>query len=182
MKRIIPLLAVLLLSFFLAACGTQDDSSNAANDNGNAGSDQDQNQTDNDNNDNGNSNEMNDSADNDQDYMRDKMKDLDYTDFELEVSYGKNKEYEAEIEQDSGTGDVESEIEDSIKDNIDTKGKEAFDKIYPQLKNVTIDRDTKKQDAIDQALKAFDLPSDYTKFEIELTFEDNTKVGFEDKK
>lgn len=189
MKRFIQLFAVLLLSLFLAACGGQNDDSNATDNNDDtAASDQDQVQDqgqdsaqDDDNADMDDDSQNNDQTSSDSD-MADKMKELDYTDFELEVSYGKNKEYEAEIEQDQNTGEIESEIEDSVIDNIDSKGKEAFDKIYPNLKKLTIDRDTTKEEAIGQALKAFDLSSDYTEFEIELTFKDNTKIEFEDKK
>lgn len=178
MKRTVQLFVVLLLSFFLAACGDQDDNSNAADDNDNADTeDQAQDERDNDND---NEDEMeNADSDSDQD-MIDKMDELDYAEIEVEIDYGKDDEYEAEIEQDKDKGEIEAELEDEVKDNIDIKGKEAFDKIYPNVKKLTIDQDTSKEDAIDQTLEAFDLDSDYEEFEIEITFHDDTELEFEE--
>ncbi|QFF98052.1 hypothetical protein PB01_04035 [Psychrobacillus glaciei] len=111
--------------------------------------------------------------------MKQNMDELDYAEFELEVDYGKNKEYELEIEQDNGI--VEAKLEDELN-NVNLKGQEAFDEIYPRLKKLTISKDTSKEDAIQQALDVFDLEKDYVKFDMEITFQDNTKASFEDGK
>jgi len=190
MKRLFLLMATLLLTVFLAACGTQnnDEGNNADqadegtmnnedqnNDNNKNDQNDDENMDDEDNT-TDNNNETDAASDDD---MKQKMDELDYTDFQLEVDYGKNKEYEAEIEQDNDR--IEADLEDEIN-GVDVNGEEAFNKIYPKVKKLTIDANTNKDDAIMEVLKAFDLDPDYNKFELELTFKDGKKVEFEDKK
>ncbi|WP_432353509.1 YusW family protein [Sporosarcina sp. A2] len=118
-------------------------------------------------------------SDSDQKYMKEKMDKLAYDEVELEVDYGKDKEYEIEIEQDNGK--VEATVEDELS-NTDLKGREAFDEIYPKLEKMDITETTTKEQAIQQALDAFDLKDDYTKFDIEITMPDGQKVEFSDKK
>ena|SRR5690625_3844856 len=192
MKRPFLLMATLLLIVFLAACGTQnnDEANNADQadegtmnneDQNNDNNTDDQNDDENmDNEDNTTDNNKTDAASNDD--MKQKMDELDYTDFELEVDYGDNKEYEAKIEiDDDDNNRVEADLEDDIN-GVDINGQEAFNKIHPKVKKLTIDANTSKKDAIMEALKAFDLDPDYNKFELELTFKDGKKVEFEDKK
>ncbi|REB08008.1 hypothetical protein DVB69_08525 [Sporosarcina sp. BI001-red] len=118
-------------------------------------------------------------SDSDQNYMKEKMDKLTYDEFELEVDYGKDKEYEIEIEQDNGK--VESTVEDELS-NTNLKGREAFDEIYPKLEKLDITETTSKEQAIQQALDAFNLKDDYVKFDIEITMPDGQKIQFEDKK
>lgn len=118
-------------------------------------------------------------SDGDQDYMKEKMDKLTYDEFELEVDYGKDKEYEIEIEQDNGK--VEATVEDELS-NTNLKGRAAFDDIYPKLEKLDITETTTKEQAIQQALDAFELKDDYVKFDIELTMHDGQKIQFEDKK
>ena len=183
-------MATLLLTVFLAACGTQNNDDDTNADQADEGTMQDENQDNrnnkNDQNDDENMDDEDNSTDNNNetdaasnDDMKQKMDELDYTDFQLEVDYGKNKEYEAEIEQDNDR--IEADLEDEIN-GVDVNGEEAFNKIYPKVKKLTIDANTNKDDAIMEVLKAFDLDPDYDKFELELTFKDGKKVEFEDKK
>lgn len=118
-------------------------------------------------------------SDSDQAYMKEQMDKLTYDEFELEVDYGKNQEYEIEIEQDNGK--VESTVEDELS-NSNLHGREAFDEIYPRLEKLDITETTSKEQAIQQALEAFDLKDDYVKFDIEITMPDGQKIQFEDKK
>ena len=111
--------------------------------------------------------------------MKQQMGKLDFREFELEVSYGKNKEYEAEIDLDNGV--YTSELEDELN-GVHLKGKVAFDTIYPIVEMLTIDKTTNKTEVIKQILAAFELNDDYDKFEVEITFNDNSKIEFEDKK
>ncbi|MBD8007190.1 YusW family protein [Bacillus norwichensis] len=81
------------------------------------------------------------------------------SEIEVEVSYGKDQEYEAEIEQ-GKNHPIEAEVEDELN-NIYTKGKEAFDDIYPKAKKLNLTSDSSDKEVIDQVLKAaFDLKSD----------------------
>lgn len=103
---------------------------------------------------------------------------LNFTDFELDVDYAKNIEYEADYELDNG--DIEAEIEDDFND-LKLKGDEAFDKLEPMLQKLNITQETTKEEVIQDTLNVFDLPSDYTKFELEITFDDGTEIEFEDR-
>src|SRR5690625_4310468 len=98
MKRILLLIAMLVLSVTLAACGTQNNNDDTNADQADEGTTNNEDQN-NDNNADGQNNtgDMNDDNEADAtsaDDMKQKMEELDYTDFELEVDYGKNKEYE----------------------------------------------------------------------------------------
>lgn len=195
-KHLIQLFSVLLLALFLTACGGGDDADNDNADNNTQGNDdQEEMADDNDTGDDNTNNMDGDTADksdntndtngknqagSDQD-MIDKMDNLAYAEFEMEVDYGKNNDYTAEIEQDKNQNMIESEVEDEVKENIDIMGQKAFDKVYPNIKNLTIDRNTSKKDAINETLQAFDLESDYKEFEMGITFQDGTKIEFEDK-
>lgn len=114
-----------------------------------------------------------------QDDMRKMMEELDLVEIEVEISYGKDKEYEAEIEH-HDNGDIESEVEDEINDEDIDDDLKAFNNIYPKVKKLNVSKDMDKQDVIDQFLEAFELDSDYEKFEVEFTFDDGTKLSYED--
>ena len=115
-----------------------------------------------------------------QDDMQKKMGDLEYVDFELGVDYADHQEYEAELEKNSDDS-IDAEIEDSLN-NVKKKGSEAFNELYPMVKQLTITQQTNKQDAIQEVMKVFNLPKDYTEFEVEIRFKDGTKIEFEDKR
>ncbi|WP_339252433.1 YusW family protein [Sporosarcina sp. FSL W8-0480] len=122
-------------------------------------------------------NQNNDSSNQD---MLQSMDELDYAEFELEVEYAGDTEYEVEIETKS-VGNVKAEIEDSLN-HVEKNGTEAFDELYPLVQKLTITQQTNKDEAISEVLKTFNLPEDYTKFDLEITFNDGTKIEFEDKK
>jgi YusW-like protein len=106
------------------------------------------------------------------------MAKLDFSEIDLEVSYGEKKEYEAEINHDH-SGFIGGEIDDDIN-NEHLRGRVAFDSIYPKVKKLTISEDTNKKDAINQILKAFDLPADYNRFELKIIFNNGTKLEYVD--
>ncbi|MGY0694366.1 YusW family protein [Virgibacillus sp. FSP13] len=168
MKRFIHIILALSLFILLTACGSQQNDSNAPNDDSANSDAQDQNN-------NANNNDENKTD------MAEMMGELDYADFELEASYSNDKEYEVEIEREYNTEFADAKIEDSVND-VYKKGEEAFHDLYPKVKKLSITQDTKKAEIIDQILKAFDLPNDYTKFEVEITFKDKTKLEYEDRK
>ena len=189
MKRLLLLLGMSIFAFGLVACGTSDDDTSKKDDsNDNATEETDNNASDD------TTNEADDNTDNesgqeddtdkeddqssDQSSMESKMKELDYKEFDLEVEYANHKEYEAEIEQDHGK--IESSLEDELN-NVDVEGQEAFDKIYPNVKELDIEKDTEKSEVISQILKAFDLKDNYKEFEVEITFNDGSKLEVEDK-
>ena len=112
--------------------------------------------------------------------MQQKMGDLAYSGFELAVDYTNNLEYEVELEKSSNDA-VKAEIEDDLN-NVKKTETEAFDELYPLVKGLTITQETSKADAIQEVLNTFNLPDDYHKFELEIKFNDGTKLEFEDEK
>lgn len=111
--------------------------------------------------------------------MLQNMDELDYVEFELEVEYAGDTEYEAELETKS-VGTVIAKIEDELN-HVRKDGTEAFDELYPLVQELTITQQTNKDEAIAEVLKTFNLPTDYTKFDLEITFNDGTKIEFEDR-
>ncbi len=180
MKRMLLLLGMLMLTLALVACGQNNDDDNANQDNGavtNPEPDKDDNttgQTDNENTNNGTTTDA--TA---QDDMKQKMDDLEYTKFGIDVDYNNNKDYDAEIELDNNL--IEAELEDDLN-GVNIEGEEAFNKIYPNVKKLKIDQSTPKEDVIAEVMKAFDLPADYIKLEVEVKFKDGTKMEYEDRK
>lgn len=179
MKHIFLITVSTLLIGVLAACGN----SNQDQFNTNADNTGEQN-TDNQNVDDTNNTNPNNTdeqqLETDQDYMKSKMDSLDFSEIEIEISYGKDKEYEAEIEQDKNQP-IKAKVEDEINTEY-AKGKKAFDNIYSKIENLSLTKNSDDQEAIDQILKAFDLPKDYKKFELEITFNDGSKLDVEDRK
>ena len=112
--------------------------------------------------------------------IQNKMEEIDYIDFELDVQYQNNQEYEVELEQKSDQS-TKAKIEDELN-NIKKVGEDAFNDLYPLVKQLTITQQTSKEEAIKEILTVFDLPEDYVKFDLEIKFKDGTKVEFEDKK
>src|SRR5690625_7046817 len=78
------------------------------------------------------------------------MGELDYKEIEIEVDYGDNSEYEIEIEQ-NDNDTIDAQIEDDINDEY-LKGTDAFNTLYPMVKELSINQDTSKEDAIEDVL------------------------------
>ncbi|HLR63763.1 MAG TPA: YusW family protein [Lentibacillus sp.] len=181
MRRIILSVAIFILALTLAACGGE-------NNNGDTSADQGSDVTNNEGQDNNDVDDQDDNNTNDtatdnnktSGDMQTKMDELDYVDFELSVEYNGDKEFEASLEKKQSSG-VEADLEDELN-GVDIHGQEAFTKIYPNVKKLTIDQQTGKSDAIKQALDAFSLESNYKELELEIKFKDGTKIEFEDKK
>lgn len=108
------------------------------------------------------------------------MEQLSFKEIEVEVSYGDDKEYEAEIEQDNNEP-IKAKVEDELND-VYLKDQEAFDDLYPKVKNLDLTKDSSDQATIDQVLDIFDLQADYEKFEVEIKFNDGSKLEVEDRK
>lgn len=184
MKKIFWFLSITLLSFVLVACGGntdgEDQSDNGSTNESTTTEDNtdDTQQEETDQADDQTTDDDQDSAGEADDMMQ-KMDELDYKDFELAVDYGQDKEFEADIEQKNNG--VEADLEDDINgENLNAEA--AFDKIYPNVEKLNIDKDTDKEDAIAQVLEAFELDDNYEEFELEIKFKDGNKIEFEDRK
>lgn len=179
MKRLMLFFSLLMLSMVLAACGGDNNNDTPSGDRPDDDTTTEENQEAETDDQKGDQSQGDQEENVDSDDMKQKMDELDYTDFELEVDYGKDQEYEAEIEQENEG--IKADLEDEINGE-DLNGQEAFDKIYPLVEQLTIDKETPKEDAIAEILDVFDLEDDYEKFEVEITFSDGVKVEFEDRK
>lgn len=116
----------------------------------------------------------------DQEYFQSQMDKLTFNEFEVEVKYANDKEYEAEIDKKSN-GMYKAEVEDELNNRY-LQDREAFDDIYSKIQTLDITSNSTQDDVIEQVLKAFGLPNDYIKFEIEIHFDDGKKLEFEHRK
>src|SRR5699024_11522166 len=74
---------------------------------------------------------------------------------------------------------IDAKIEDDINDEY-LKGTDAFNTLYPMVKELSINQDTSKEDAIEDVLSTFNLYEDYDEFELEITFNDDTQLEYEE--
>lgn len=184
MKKIVVLIAAIGLSLALVACGStnkeeipmpQNPTPEENNTEDTGGPNVNEHESDQ------NSSETGQNSDVvNQEDMQKQMDDLDYAEFNLEVEYADHTEYEVELEKNSNNS-VEAEIKDSIN-NVKLKGAEAFNELHPLVQELTINQQTAKDEAISETLKVFNLDGAYSKFELEITFKDGTKIEFEDRK
>lgn len=182
MKKVLITAFSILLIAVLAACGSTDDKGDVSNPPKDVTDDQQTNENglnDSQNNDITNNGAATDET-NDKLDINEKMKELSFAEIELNVEYSEKEEYEAEVEKKS-TGEYKAEVEDDIT-NIYLKGEEAFEHLHPILQGLNINSDSTKQEVIDAVLESFDLADDYKEFEVEITFQDGTKMEYEDKK
>ncbi|WP_153731456.1 YusW family protein [Sporosarcina obsidiansis] len=114
------------------------------------------------------------------DQMKTDMDKLSFSEIDVDVSYGKDKEYEAEIEQDLNEP-IKAKVEDELN-QVFLKGQDAFDDLYPRVQQLQLTKDSTNEETIDQVLKAFELEANYEKFEVEIKFNDGSKLDIEDRK
>jgi len=167
MKKLTAILVASFIAFALTACGSNTDTTNKNTDQQNQQKD-------------GKFPSKEKEAASQQD-MKSRMDKLPYSEYELEIRYANDKKYEAEIEHDDDTGKLTSTLKDELH-NTHLKGVSSFNKLYPGLKKLDIDGNTKTEDAISQALKAFNLPKDYQKVELTLENGNGKKLEFKDHK
>lgn len=192
MKKFTLFLALFVMSLFVVACGggtsktdeapkdqgkVVEENNNGTTNDSNATTDTNKEGTNGTDNQKGSGNADEDHINANEDQIT-KMNSLEYKDFELKVEYVDFKEYDAELEL-SQDNRLKAEIEE---DGVETKGSEAFDKLYPLVEKLTITADTSKEEAIQEVLTVFNLDSNYEEFELEIKFKDDTKIEFKDQK
>lgn len=171
MKRIMMVLMFITLVGFITACGNNQNTENDEIDQ----QDDDAIET----NSTAETPEQTDDSDS-QEYKKSKMEALPFVEFNLEVEYANNQEYEAEIDQHKNEW-ISANVEDELN-NVFLQGREAFDEIYPRIETLDVSMDSDQTELITQTLEAFDLPTDYKKFELEVEFNDGRELEIEDKK
>lgn len=96
-----------------------------------------------------------------------------FTSFDLDVDFPGDKSFEVDYENDADG--MEVEIEDNIVHNETLRGDEAFERLRPIFENFTFDKTTSEDKVISEVLKAFNLPTNYTDFDLDIRFNDGTE-------
>ncbi|SDQ79821.1 YusW-like protein [Virgibacillus subterraneus] len=104
-----------------------------------------------------------------------RMEELDYTSIDFDVIYD-DQEFEGEIEKDNNL--VESEFYDPFN-SVDERGADAFDAIFPIVKDLELKQDMTDEEAIATSLKAFSIPDNFLKAVLQVTFKDGTDKVYE---
>lgn len=101
--------------------------------------------------------------------------DYPFVEFSLDVDYTATTSYEVSYERDvDGT---EASIEDEVK-NEKYEGNVAFDKLDPLFKQFTFDATTPNTEVIAQVVEVLKLDPNYLQFELKVRFSDGTEKEY----
>lgn len=114
-----------------------------------------------------------------QNEMVEKIESLPFYKFDLEVEYRDDTEVNIELER-NPSGNIDVEYQDTRND-IRSYGKEAFDLLYPKLKNLSIDETSTEEQAIAEVEKVFELGDNYLELEMNVIFHDSTQLKVDKK-
>lgn len=101
---------------------------------------------------------------------------FNFTSFDLDVDYTNNKSYEADYDNDPNG--VEATIQDEIA-NKTLKGDEAFQQLSPIFEQLKFDKTTPNEEVISEVLKVFNLNNNFTKFDLDVEFQDGTEKEYQ---
>lgn len=97
---------------------------------------------------------------------------FNFRDFDLDVEYEKDQSFEVDFENDDRG--LEAKIENELN-NETVSGDEAYERLRPIFENFTFDQNTSEDDVISEVLNAFNLHTNYKKFDLEIDFIDGSK-------
>lgn len=120
---------------------------------------------------------MDESANNsnrEQNEMVENIETLPFYKFELEVEYRDDMDVNIELER-NPSGNIDVEYLDA-RHGIRSYGKEAFDLLYPKLKNLSIDETSTEEQALSKVIKVFELEDNYLELEMNVIFHDSTQL------
>lgn len=100
-----------------------------------------------------------------------------FTSFDLEV----------DIEQDDDAVEVEYDIDEDETEisykhepkGIKLSGSEALNELDPIFSSFTFDKDTPKEDVINEVLEAFEIPENAVDVELEIEYNDGTEIEYD---
>lgn len=98
-----------------------------------------------------------------------------FNEFSLEVKYSTTSSYEASFDNEQNK--TEAEIDDTVN-NEKLTGNEALKKLDPFLKQLTFDANTPNEEVIAEVLRVFNLDQSYTKFDLDVRFNDGTEKEY----
>src|SRR5690606_18494216 len=99
---------------------------------------------------------------------------LPFYKFELEVEYRDDMDVNIELER-NPSGNIDVEYLDA-RNGIRSYGKEAFDLLYPKLKNLSIDETSTEEQALSKVIKVFELEDNDLELEMNVIFHDSTQL------
>jgi len=100
---------------------------------------------------------------------------FDFTHFSLDVDYSATQEFDVEYENE------QSGVEASYEDDVNNErhyGNEAYNRMESAFQSFKFDKNTSDDEVISEVLKAFNLPEDYQKFDLEVRFADGTEKEY----
>ena len=100
-----------------------------------------------------------------------------FSSFDLDIDVGGKDAIEADYDVQKS---VEAEYENKLE-NIKLKDSAAMDELHLFFLDIRIMKDTPKQEVIDNILKWYQLDT-YSKFDLEVEFDDGTLLDIEEKK
>lgn len=101
-----------------------------------------------------------------------------FTQFDLSIDIDGKDAIDADY--DVETKQIEAELENKLRE-VKLKDKEAIDELHLLFMDIRLTSETTKEEAIDRILEWFEI-DDYSKFELDVEFDDGTKLDFEDVK
>lgn len=104
-----------------------------------------------------------------------RIDELDFTVFDFNVYYA-DTEFEGKITKNGHI--IESEFYDSFNGQSE-RGLASFQALFPIVQELQLDAEMTDEEAIAASLEAFNIPEDYLKAELEVTFHDGTERNYE---
>lgn len=101
---------------------------------------------------------------------------LPFSSFNLDVDYANFQSFEVEYEDD--VDETEAKIEDELN-NRTLRGDEAFQEMQNRFQQFTFDQNSTTEEVVKEVLQSFELPDNYEKFELEVTFSDGTEKEYQ---
>lgn len=101
-----------------------------------------------------------------------------FTQFDLSIDVDGQDAVEAEYDVENEQ--VEADYENTLK-KVRLEDKEAIDELHLLFMDIRLTSDTTQEEAIERILEWLEIDS-YTKFELEVDFDDKTRLDFEDRK
>lgn len=182
-------ITAVVLALVLAACGASGDNNINDNKNNNVTNGEQQEQADTNNNNEANDNNENnandeatndDGANNDrpdiEKTMQDRWDELPYTNFYLHVTYD-DSEYLLDL---TYRNEIVNILLKDDENDVHVRGRDAFDKVHPFFKELTLDENADDTEAVDEILETFDLNDDYADFELEVEFDSGATLEVEE--
>ena len=98
--------------------------------------------------------------------------------FDLDVEYGDGESFEVDYAE-KNNGQIEADWEDE-RNNESLTDVEAMEKIKPVFDSFSFNEESSETEVINEVVDGFELNNDYTDFELEIDFPNNTEKEYED--